>query len=241
MSSGSQHKELPPLIIAFESERCLVAPGESCTFGRAGDIEIDTANRLLHRVLGRFYVQDGQWWLSNEGRSVAIVMTDLATASYTSIVAGASVPLPFRSASLSFTAGRANYRLHVQNDAIGETVATAESTQHSSGLPLVDPTLTTGTLIFNKEQFALLVALAEARLDGPISPTDLPTNRELAQQLGWTATKLTRKLDNLCTKLTRAGVPGLQGSLADVAADRRVQLANFVVEQGIVTRTDMSS
>lgn len=240
MSLGSQHKELPPLIIAFESEHCLVAPGESCTFGRAGDIEIDTANRLLHRVLGRFYAQDGQWWLSNEGRSVAIVMTDLATASYTSIVAGASVPLPFRSASLSFTAGRANYRLHVQNDAIDDASGAIQPSLDPA-LPLIDPTLTTGTLIFNEEQFALLVALATKRLDGPISPTDLPTNRELAQQLGWTATKLTRKLDNLCTKLTRAGVPGLQGSLADVAADRRVQLANFVVEQGIVTRADVSS
>jgi len=237
VSSGSHNNQLPPLIIAFEAEQCRVAPGETCTFGRAGDIEIDGANRLLHRVLGRFYDHNGQWWLANEGRSVAIVMTDLATASYTSIVAGASTPLPFRSASLSFTAGRANYRLHVHNDAIDELVDPAGVT----ALPLTDATLTTGTLIFNEEQFALLVALATKRIDGPISPTDLPTNRALAQQLGWTATKLTRKLDNLCTKLTRAGVPGLQGSFADAASDRRVQLANFVVEQGIVTRADTAT
>lgn len=225
--------ELPALIIAFETERCLVAPGETCTFGRAGDIEIDSANRLLHRVLGRFFDQDGQWWLTNEGRSVAIVMTDLNTASYTRIVAGASTPLPFRKASLSFTAGRANYRMIVQNDAIDPDMVSTDLFD----LPVAETTLTTGTLVFNAEQFELLQALAAARLDGPIAAADLPANRELAHQLGWTLSKFTRKLDNLCTKLTRAGVEGLQGSVADVATDRRVQLANFVVEQGIVTRT----
>lgn len=226
---------LPPLIITFESDRRLVAPGETCTFGRAADIDIDSANRLLHRVLGRFFDRDGQWWLSNDGRSVAIVMTDLNSASYTHIVAGASTPLPFQLASLSFTAGRANYRMQVRNDAIDATSPTGEIAK----LPVAEATLTTGALIFNEEQFELLVALSTRRVDGPIASADLPSNRKLAQQLGWSPSKLTRKLDNLCTKLTRAGVPGLQGSVADAAVDRRVQLANFVVEQGIVTRLDL--
>lgn len=229
-----QRESLPHLIIAFEAEQCRVAPGQSCTFGRAGDIEVDGANRLLHRILGRFFDRDGQWWLANEGRSIAIVMTDLDSASYTRIVAGASIPLPFRRASLSFTAGRANYRMQVDNSAIDAPPAS----QASLPSPTVDATLTTGALVFNDEQFELLVALATDRLDGPILATDLPTNRELARQLGWTPSKLNRKLDNLCAKLTRAGVLGLQGSVADVATDRRLQLANFVVEQGIVTRPD---
>lgn len=234
MSHNKEHPQLPPLIIAFEAEQCEVAPGEICTFGRAADIEIDSANRLLNRVLGRFFAQDGQWWIANEGRSIAIVMTDVSTASYTRIVAGTSMPLPFRHASLVFTAGRANYRMTVQNDAIGPgapTTAVANSA-------VAESTLTTGTLVFNDEQFELLRALAAPRLDGPISAADLPSNRELAMQLGWTASKFTRKLDNLCTKLSRAGVVGLQGSVAEVATGRRVQLANFVVEHGIVTRNN---
>ena len=83
-------------------------------------------------------------------------------------------------------------------------------------------------------------ALAAPRLDGPVAAADLLANRELAHQLGWSLSKFTRKLDNLCAKLTQAGVPGLQGSVSDVATDRRVQLANFVVEQGIVSRTTVT-
>lgn len=222
-------------MVTFESVERRVAPGETCTFGRAGDIAVDSSNRLLHRVLGSFFDRDGQWWLSNDGRSVAIVMTDLDSASYTHIVAGTATPLAFRRASLSFTAGRANYRLDVRNDGIDSSSATGQV----SDLPLTEATLTTGTLVFNEEQFELLVALAAPRIEGPISPTDLPTNRQLAKQLGWTSTKFNRKLDNLCIKLTRAGVPGLRGSVADVAVDRRVLLANYVVEQGIVTRLDL--
>lgn len=235
VSSSSSQSKLPPLIITFESEVCEVGPGQSLTFGRAGDLVIDPSNRLLHRVFGRFSDQDGQWWLANEGRSAAILVTDQQSASYTRVVAGASLPLPFADALISFSAGRANYRLRSQTSAIDTSGAGSETV-----LPGGSATLTTGALVFNDEQFELLVALSRNRLDGPITIADLPANRELAHALGWTITKFNRKLDNLCAKLTRAGVAGLQGSVADVAQDRRVQLANFAVEQGIVAASDLS-
>jgi len=125
----------------------------------------------------------------------------------------------------------------VQNDAI-------DATSHANPtgpLPVTDATTTTGALFFNDEQFKLLSALASARVEGPIEASDIPANRELALQLGWSVSKFTRKLDNLCTKLTRAGVTGLQGSVTNVATDRRVQLANYVVEQGIVTAADVAA
>ena len=228
----SQLNQTPPLIIAFEGDLRQVTPQESCTFGRAADLVIDPSNRLLHRVLGRFYVQDRQWWLANEGRSTPLVITDEDSASYTRVVASTSTPVPFQRCAVSFSVGRANYRIGVENAGLEASVPGG-----ALAINLAEPTLTTGALVFNQEQFALLEALAQPRLDGPITAADLPSNRALAADLGWTITKFNRKLDNLCTKLTKAGVVGLQGSVAEVAHDRRLVLANFVVEHGIVTET----
>ena len=88
--------------------------------------------------------------------------------------------------------------------------------------------------MFNDEQYALLERLAALRAGGPITVNDLPSNRELARDLGWTVSKLTRKLDNLCLKLDRAGVTGLVGDSAETAKIRRLRLADVALEHGLV-------
>ena len=45
---------------------------------------------------------------------------------------------------------------------------------------------------------------------------DLPTNRHVADRLGWTITKFNRKLDTLCVKFEKLGVAGLRGEQSAV-------------------------
>ncbi len=231
MSSVSQPG---PLMVTFADATWEAQPGFPFTFGRAGSIVIDSANRELHRVQGTFAHDAGRWWLRNDGRSASFVVADLAGASFTRVAPGTTIALPFARCAVSFSAGAANYRIEVFDPAHvepeGGSVAVVEA----------EPTLTTGHLVFNEEQFLLLVSLAERRLDGPITAGDLPTNRQIGQRLGWKPSKVGRKLDNLCAKLDRAGVAGLRGDQGEVAKLRRLRLADFAVERGIVTAADLA-
>ncbi len=82
----------------------------------------------------------------------------------------------------------------------------------------------------------LLRALTAQRFVGPVTAEDLPSNRQLANELGWSLPKFNRKLDHLCKKFARAGVQGVVGSAFGSATQRRVILANFVVENRLLDR-----
>ena len=50
--------------------------------------------------------------------------------------------------------------------------------------------------------------------------SELPTSAQAAERIGWTLTRFNRKLDNVCDKLDRIGVPGMRGG-ARVASTPR--------------------
>ncbi len=222
--------------MSFLEHRREVEPTETLTFGRAGDVVIDETNRELHRVQGTISATNGQWLIENNGRSAALIVTDLDGASYVRIAAGATLPIPFKNNAVTFSAGRSNYRLQIEHPS--HPGPRSASVIASS---VADRTLTTGALVFNDEQFQLMVALSERRLIGPITAADLPSNREVAKRLGWSLTKVNRKLDHLCIKLDKAGVGGLRGSIDNVAVERRLALADFAVERGIVTEASLTA
>ena len=220
------------LRVRFVDEDRIVAPDATLTFGRQADLVIDSVNRNMHRELGRFANEDGQWRLINLGRSITIVATDLDGASFARVVPGAAIPLPFTNTAITFSAGRANYRLTTHQPQSASSALSGElppGYEHGN-----DSTITASSIVFKDEQYALLVALAQLRADGPITAEDLPSNRQLPKSLGWTPSKFTRKLDNLCLKLERAGLTGLVGDSAETARLRRLRLANAAVEQGLV-------
>ena len=200
-------------------------------------------NRFLHRVLGEFRFHSGLWWTVNVGSSIALTLHDDATASMSRIAPGATMPVAFAASTLRFEAGGLAYELTV--DVVGpvgpddvDASDGDDSSGHDADLDadldeseLMEMTTTTTSLPLTDDQFALLVALA-----GPLlrKEESLPTNRQLANTLGWTVTKYNRKLDGLCSKFTKAGVTGLHGSADRLAKDRRSRLAEHVVQAGIV-------
>ena len=77
--------------------------------------------------------------------------------------------------------------------------------------------------------------------DPAAGPEALPTNRQVAHRLGWPITKFNRKLDYLCQRLTKDGVPGLQGGRGTEATNRRWRLVEHAVNARLVTPGDLRS
>ena len=99
-----------------------------------------------------------------------------------------------------------------------------------------------GPTSLTRDQRLLIVALAEPRLrgDGRASVV-IPSSAAAARRLGWTSSKFTRKLDNVCEKLSKLGVRGLLGDSETHASNRRARLVEYAVATRLVTRSDLAS
>jgi hypothetical protein len=63
----------------------------------------------------------------------------------------------------------------------------------------------------------------------------------VAARLGWSTTKLTRKLDSVCSKLSKVGVRGLHGRPGELASSRRARLVEYALAVRLVTVDDLAS
>ncbi len=222
------------LYLEFCGEDHRLDPGDSLTFGRDGDLVIDE-NPYLHRRLGRFSDRDGVWWLDNLGSSIGMTVRDLGGPNTATVGPGSSLAIAHGEFAISFAAGPPRYELagglerhEWATDLLGE-----------DGLDGTR-TLDWGRVELNPDQKLLLVAMCEERLRNP-SALDLPVpaNRQRAARLGWTVTKFNRKLDHLCEKLHRAGVPDVHGGLGASAVDRRRRVVDHAIAAGLVTADDL--
>lgn len=220
------------LRVGFVGEWHELEEFDRLTFGRQADLELDT-NPLLHGVVGRFVHSEGFWWLFNEGPELDLMMLDRSSDSQVIVAPDTAAPLTYREAALRVNAGRAHYELELRHDNVGsgfgesiEAGADADSRR---------------SVRLNAEQRQLLAIMAESRLRNPLGPLILPTNAEAARRLGWSVTKLNRKLDHLCVKFDKLGVSGLRGSVSRLASDRRRRLVDHCVRSGLVSREDLES
>lgn len=218
--------------IKFAGSTVVLSDGDSLTFGRKAELEIDT-NPYLHRRVGVFRRIDNYWWLSNTGTAIALEVCDEASPSRLTIAPGTSAPVSFLEAVVRFQAGPAVYEL---------TTKMSDSPSMERAISPVEgaPTIRSADVPLNDEQRLLLVSLAELRLRDRGAPSSaLPTNRHVSARLGWSTTKFNRKLDNLCGKFQRRGVAGLKGDSGALASNRRERLVNHVLTTGLITRADL--
>jgi hypothetical protein len=213
-------------------------PGEALTFGRAADLVVDEANRYLHRVLGRFSWHGGWWWVENLGSQVDLeVVGDdgtLARLAARPAPPGATTALTARHL-VRFEAGGLRYELDVTVEG-GTTPRPATAGEELPG----ETTSRFGWVELTADERLLVTALAEPLLRDPgAGPDDLIPNRAIAARLGWAITKFNRKLDYLCTRLTRSGVRGLQGERGGEATNRRWRLVEHAVATRLVTADDL--
>ena len=85
-----------------------------------------------------------------------------------------------------------------------------------------------------------ILALAEdvLRQNSP-GRGEIPASAQAAERLGWTQTAFNRKLDNVCDKLDRFGVPGLRGGRGKLATNRRSRLVEYAVSTRMVDPSDL--
>lgn len=207
-----------------------VRAGESLTVGRVADLVIDDNPELDDRLLEIFRENDA-WWLESTSTSRTVQVSDPSGRVSAELAPGERVPIVFDPAHVVFAAGRTTYEFALH----GELPYSAFATSAERRLGTVDlPRLT-------HNQRLLLVVLCERALERPASGRgDFPTSAEAAARLGWSLTAFNRKLDNVCDRLDRVGVPGLRGGRGNLATRRRVRLIEFALASGLVRKEDLA-
>lgn len=220
------------ITVEFAGEYFPVEPGDSFTVGREGNLAIDE-NLFLHRYFLEISHDSGLWWLANIGSRLSATVTDSAGGMQAWLSPGARLPLVFERTTIVFSAGPTTYEL---------TVHTAEPTFRATRRDQdSDGASTIGDVRLTESQKLLILALAEPQLrrDGT-GMSEIPTSAKAAERLGWTVTRFNRKLDNVCDKLDRIGVPGMRGGQRTFATNRRARLVEHAISSRLVDRDDLA-
>lgn len=201
------------------------------TIGREATIQLDD-NPYLHRVFLQVHGDGELWWLSNVGSRLVAHVTDAGGVLRATLIPGGRLPLVFEWTAVTFSAGSTAYHL---------AVLTPSAAFHPARrTPIESESAVHGTVVFTTSQRALIVALAEPLLrDGGATVSDIPSSAAAAHRLGWTLTRFTRKLDNVCDKLDAIGVGGLRGSAGKLATQRRARLVEYALSTRLVTERDL--
>jgi hypothetical protein len=225
------------LYLHFAGTSVSLAPGESLTFGKQGDLVIDSEDEYLHRELGEIEYVGNAWWLTNLGDRIVISIEDANGPSFKQLAPGMRDSLTYGEFFIRFRTRLARYELEGslteahQPDRAGATAA------DEGDEPL---TSDWGEVTLSVDERRLVVALAEHRLEaGRNAGVALPSNEAIQQRLGIRATTYNRRLDHLCARLAAAGVDGLVGSDGRPARDRRHELVEHVLRYGMITRQDL--
>lgn len=233
MTRAAEQPRSDRLTVEFAGEYFHFYPDDAAfTVGREGTIAIDE-NPFLHRHFLRVSRTEGMWWLVNVGTRLTATVTDGAGRVQAWLAPGARLPIVFHATSVIFTAGSTTYELTIFVDA-PQFSEIQPAGQDPSGM------VTMGAVRLTPSQRALLLVLAEPMLrrEGA-GMSEIPTSAKAAARLGWTVTRFNRKLDNVCDKLDRVGVPGLRGGRGDYATNRRVRLVEHAIAARLVTRADL--
>jgi hypothetical protein len=218
--------------VEFAGEYFPVAPDGRFTVGREGDLAIDE-NLFLHRHFLEISNSAGLWWLANVGTRLTATVTDTTGGVQAWLSPGARLPLVFERTTIVFSAGPTTYELSVHST---EPTFRAMRREHD-----MDGHSTIGEVPLTASQRLLILALAEPQLrrDGT-GMSEIPTSVKAAERLGWTVTRFNRKLDNVCDKFDRIGVPGMRGGQRAFATNRRARLVEYAIATRLVTRDDLA-
>ncbi|MCW2494319.1 hypothetical protein [Jatrophihabitans sp.] len=220
-----------PVTVDFCGEIYPVTPGEPFVIGREGDLTLDD-NPYLHRRFLQVTDHDSLWWLGNIGSTLTATVADEQGVMQAWLAPGAQLPLVFDRTVVWFTAGPTTYEFDVVLHQAPFTQVTTESQEAGA--------MTIGRMNFTPDQRLLILSLCESVLRrGVRGAGTVPTSADAAARLGWTTTKFNRKLDNVCHKLTQAGIRGLHGGPEKLAVNRRARLVEYALAARLVQKEDL--
>jgi hypothetical protein len=223
---------MKPLKIEFCDEWYATDESREFIIGRESDLTIDD-NPYLHRRFLRIHAELGLWWLSNVGTLLSATVTDSTGQVQAWLAPGARLPIVFERMHVLFSAGATTYdfTIHSEDEYFNTTTALAGS----GGSTTIEP------IPLTSSQRLLIVALAEHVLSQSVPGRGtLPTSAQAAARLGWSMTTFNRKLDNVCDKLDKIGVPGMRGGRTNLATNRRARLVEYAVSTRLVSPEDLA-
>lgn len=222
------------VVVEFCGEEHVLADGGSVSVGRVADIVVDEDNRFLHRRFLEVHLRDRFCWLVNTGSQLTATVVEDTSRLQAWLPPGSRLPLVGERYHVRFSAGPTTYEFSIVVEGApfsGPQVVESDgaATETIRAIPLTS------------DQKLLIVALAEPLLlqEGR-GNTEIPSSAVAAERLGWTITKFNRKLDNVCDKLSRAGVRGLHGGPDSLATNRRSRLVEYAVAIGLVVPADLA-
>ena len=225
------------LIVDFVGAVTPLVSDQTFVIGREGDLVVDDDNQFLHRRFLTLTDPGGVWLLTNVGDQLAATVSDPQGRLEAFLGPGAVLPIVFEETLVRFTAGPTTYEVMLRHD----EPAFRASPLDAAPLDDSDGKSTIGRVMLTLDQQLLILALAEAGLtSGGGASAVLPTSAQAARRLGWTVTKFNRKLDNVCDKLSKLGVRGLQGDAGRLASNRRARLVEYALAVRLVTRDDLA-
>ncbi len=200
--------------------------------GRESDLTIDE-NPYLHRRFLVIQPEGGMWWLLNVGQLLTATVSDASGAVQAWLAPGARLPIVFPKLHVMFSAGSTTYDFTIH--ASPDFYTTPEPTPRASGETTIMPVVLTRT------QRQLIVSLAEGILTQAVPGRgEIPSSKDAAARLGWSMTTFNRKLDNVCDKLAKLGVPGMRGGAGKLAVNRRARLVEYAIATHLVTLDDVA-
>ena len=221
----------PTASVEFIGEWYTLDRAKPFEIGREADLDIDD-NQYLHRRFLSIQFVDGLWWLSNVGSRLSASVSDPSGTMQAWLAPGARIPIVFGLTTVVFTAGPTSYEFVIHTD----TPAFVDQSPQRS--PSGETTV--GAVTFTLSQRQLILALAEPMLRREGTATsEIPSSANAANRLGWALSRFNRKLDNVCDKLSRAGVEGLRGGAGALATNRRARLVEYAVLSRLVTKDDL--
>lgn len=187
------------------------------TFGRAGDIELDS-NPHLHRLAGEFVREGGVWWLRNLGSRLFITLVH-PDGTRVDLAPGASHVLVAARGSVRVSAGPARYEMLFEANAVSALADT----------PVIDDSGATTEFetYLTPREVDFLVTFAQPILDGTNGP--MPTYVEVARLWGVSPKTLDNTVQSLKRKMRNARL------VRDEPLDTLVRIA---VAHSLVTTVD---
>jgi hypothetical protein len=212
------------LVVAAAGREYRLTPGESLTFGRASRcmIRLDPGDSGISRVAGEIEFVAQVWFVSNRSRSRQLSVIDQLGLRRV-LAPGQRDPVEGRTRVL-VDGSRGSHELVLEGPE-----PTVEPAQVATGLP----TVAGEDVIKPAERLALIALFAGYLLEGDRYDPVPRSYAAAAKRLGYEPKTLSKRIENLRTRLTKAGVPNLHGPNALAA------LAEYALTTGTITAKDL--
>ncbi|MAT04309.1 MAG: hypothetical protein CL424_04605 [Acidimicrobiaceae bacterium] len=179
-----------PLVVEFAGAAVEVT--EHLTFGRAGELELDS-NPHLHRLVGEFVHRDGGWWIRNRGSRLFLSVTG-DDGTRVDLAPGGQHLIAVRSGVVRVTAGQARYELTFRTDVPAADTVDVPDSDDLATRPF--------EAVLTPREVDFLVTFARPTLEGTGGP--LPTYVEVADTWGVSPKTLDNTVQSIKRKLRNA-------------------------------------